>query len=190
MKHLSFVALSSSRTSIAASMFAASMLAASLLCSGCSAIRVKLGMRIPLDKIPVASMQASLPNDPGIAPGEKSPLVVQVTATDGKLYQTEGKGKGKVQWKDLSVQTEVVTASKKGVLSLAHDPRVSDGKTGHVTITAPAIPAFRPVWTSPCATITPSKPPTPAPAEPTASMERAASTERPEPPALSTPTIP
>lgn len=137
MKHCRFVASLRSRTPIPATM-----LAASLLLSGCSAIRVKLGMRIPLDKIPVASMQASLPNDPGIAPGEKSPLVVQITATDGKVYQTEGKGKGKVQWKDLSIQAEVVTASKKGVLSLAHDPRVSDGKTAHVTITAPSHPGI------------------------------------------------
>jgi hypothetical protein len=33
-----------------------------------------------------------------------------------------------------------VTANNKGVLTLAHDPRVSDGKTAHVTITVPSHP--------------------------------------------------
>ena len=120
--------------------FAPSCLAlASLLAlSGCAAVKVKLGMRVYLAKVQVTTMTASLPNGPAIAPGEKSPLVVQFTQPDGKILLTEGKGKGKVLWQDLTVTPTVVTANNKGVLTLAHDPRKSDGKTAHVTITVPS----------------------------------------------------
>ena len=46
-------------------------------------------------------------------------------------------------WKDLVVTPTVVTVNQKGVVSLARDPRVSDGKVGHVTITAPSHPDLR-----------------------------------------------
>jgi len=110
---------------------------------GCSTIQVKLGMKVTLTKTPVASIEASLPKDPGIAPGEKSPLVVAVTEPDGTILLTQGKGKGKVLWSELTVAPSVVTVNKKGVLSLAPDPRVSDGKTGHVTITVPSHPGIQ-----------------------------------------------
>jgi hypothetical protein len=97
-------------------------------------------MRVYLANTPVASMQASLPNGPAIAPGEKSPLVVQFIQPDGKILVTEGKGKGKVLWADITVAPTVVTTNNKGIVSLAHDPRVSDGKTAHVTITVPSHP--------------------------------------------------
>jgi hypothetical protein len=85
-------------------------------------------------------MAASLPQGPAIAPGEKSPLVVTVTQPDGKVLQTEGKGGGKVLWKDLQVRADVVAVNNKGVLSLNKDPRVTEGKVGHVVITAPSHP--------------------------------------------------
>jgi hypothetical protein len=114
---------------------------ASLLAlSGCTAVKVKLGMRVYLAKTEVSSMQASLPKGPAIAPGGKSPLVVQFTQPDGKILMTEGQAKGKVLWSDLMVTPTVVTANKKGVVTLVHDPRVSDGKTAHVTITVPSHP--------------------------------------------------
>jgi hypothetical protein len=125
------------------------MLAAGLLVlsvaglSGCNSIQVHLGMKVYLAKIPVSSMVASLSGDPGIAPGEKTPLVVTFTQPDGKVLTTEGKGKGKVLWADLVVTPAVVKVNKKGVLSLAHDPRKSDGKTGHVVITAPSHPDLK-----------------------------------------------
>lgn len=103
-------------------------------------MKVKLGMRVDLTQTPVASMEASLPAGPGIAPGQKSPLVVTVTEPDGKVLLTEGKGGGKVMWKDLQVTGSVVTVNQKGIVSLSKDPRVSDGKVGHVTITAPSHP--------------------------------------------------
>jgi hypothetical protein len=83
-------------------------------------------------------MEASLPKDPGVAPGEKSPLVVTFTASDGKVWVTEGKGK--ILWKDLAITATVVTINKKGVVTLARDPRISDGKMGHLAITIPSHP--------------------------------------------------
>jgi hypothetical protein len=106
-------------------------------------MQVKLGWKLALAKIPATSLEASLPNNPAIAPGEKSPLVVQVTASDGKTYLTEGKGKGKILWKDLRITPTVVTADKKGNISLARDPRLSEGKTGHLLITAPSHPGIQ-----------------------------------------------
>jgi hypothetical protein len=100
-------------------------------------------MKVYLDKTPVTSIAASLPNGSGIAPGEKSPLVVVLTEPDGKVLQTEGAGHGKVLWKDLTVTPSVVTANQKGMVSLPHDPRKSEGKLGHVTITVPSHPDLR-----------------------------------------------
>jgi hypothetical protein len=111
--------------------------------TGCTSVKVKLGWKVYLEKIPVSSIEASLPKGPGIAPGQKSPLVVTVKQPDGKVLLTEGKGGGKVMWKELVVTPGVVTVNQKGVVSLARDPRVSDGKVGHVTITVPSHPDLR-----------------------------------------------
>lgn len=118
-------------------------LASALALCGCSRIQVGLGLRVSLAKTPVTSMEASLPKNPGIAPGEKSPLVVTFITQDGKTLVTAGKGKGKVMWKDLTVTPSVVSVNKKGVLSLPRDPRISDGKTGHVVVTVPSQPTLR-----------------------------------------------
>jgi hypothetical protein len=114
-----------------------------LALAGCTPIKVKLGMKVYLAKTPVASIAVSLPKGPGIAPGEKSPLVVVVTEPDGKILQTEGAGHGKVLWKDLTVTASIATVNQKGVVSLAKDPRISDGKVAHVTITVPSHPDIR-----------------------------------------------
>jgi hypothetical protein len=82
----------------------------------------------------------SLPKGPAIAPGEKLGLVVNFTQPNGKPLVTEGQGKGKVLWKDLSVTPSVVTADQKGNITLPHDPRKSDGKMAHVVVTAPSHP--------------------------------------------------
>lgn len=99
-------------------------------------------MRVYLSKLPVTTMEASLPNGPAMAPGESSPMVVTFTDTTGKTWVTEGKGKGKILWSDLTVTSSVVTVNKKGVLRLAHDPRKSDGKTGQVEISVPSHPTL------------------------------------------------
>ncbi|HXM97201.1 MAG TPA: hypothetical protein VN982_01875 [Candidatus Dormibacteraeota bacterium] len=117
---------------------------ASLLClTGCAAMKVKLGMRVSLAKTAIASMQASLPKGPAIAPGEKSPLVVKFTRPDGSVLVTEGTDNGKVPWSDIEVDTTVITYVDKGKLSLPSDPRVSDGKVAHVIITVPSHPGIR-----------------------------------------------
>ncbi len=111
-----------------------------LTLSGCTAIKVKLGMRIYLAKTDVTAMQVSLPKGPAIAPGEKLGLVVNFTQPSGKPLVTEGQGKGKVLWKDLTVTPSVVTADQKGNVTLPHDPRKSDGKVAHIAISAPSHP--------------------------------------------------
>jgi len=118
--------------------------AASLLAlSGCAAVQVKLGMKVYLAKTPITSIDVSQPKGPGIGPGQNSPLVVEVTQPDGKVLKTEGAGKGKVLWQDLVVTPTVVTVNKKGVLTLPKDPRKSEGKLPHVTITVPSHPELR-----------------------------------------------
>jgi hypothetical protein len=114
-----------------------------LALAGCTSIKVRMGMKVYLAKTPVTSIVVSLPNGPGMAPGEKSPLIVQVTEPGGKVLQTEGAGHGKVLWKDLAITTTVVTANQKGIVSLPHDPRKSEGQVGHVVITVPSHPDVR-----------------------------------------------
>lgn len=114
-----------------------------LAMSECTPVKGKLGWKVYLDKTPIASVQASLPKGPGIAPGEKLPVVVVLTEPDGKVLQTEGAGHGKVLWKDLTITPTVVSANQKGIVSLARDPRISDGKVGHIVITVPSHPDMR-----------------------------------------------
>ncbi len=114
---------------------------ASLLAlSGCTSMKVKMGWKVYLAKTPITSIAVNLPQGPAIGPGEKSPLVVVVTQPDGKVLQTEGKGEGKVMWKDLKLTASVVAVNGKGVVTLPKDPRVSDGKVGHITVTVPSHP--------------------------------------------------
>ena len=115
-------------------------MASLLALSGCAAIQVKLGMKVYLAKIPVTSIEVRQANDPGIGPGQKSSLIVEVTQPDGKILQTEGAGKGKIMWQDLVVTPTIVTVNKKGVITLAKDPRKSEGKLPTVIITAPSHP--------------------------------------------------
>jgi hypothetical protein len=114
--------------------------AALLAMTGCAVFQ----HRVDLKKIPVASIQASQANGPGIAPGDKSPLVVTVIQPDGKQLTTEGKGHGPVRWKDLTVNSTVASANTKGVLALSSDPRSSEGKLPHVTIAVPSHPDVKP----------------------------------------------
>lgn len=109
---------------------------------GCSTLEVKLGSRVEVAKLPVTAMEAQLAGDPGVAPGERSRLIVTFTEPDGTVLTTEGAGKGKVMWKDLSVAATLVSVNKKGTVSLGHDPRLSDGKTAHVAITVPSHPGL------------------------------------------------
>src|ERR1035437_6555224 len=118
-------------------------IASMLALNACTPMKVRLGMKVYLDKTPITSIAAGLPKGPGIAPGEKSPLVLIVTEPDGKVLQTEGAGHGKGLWRGLHVTPTAGTANQKGVVSLPHDPRKSEGKVGHVTITVPSHPDLR-----------------------------------------------
>jgi len=121
----------------------AALCASLLALAACTAVRLKLGTRIRLEQVPIASMQASLPRGPAISPGQKLALVVQFTQPDGKILVTEGQGKGQVLWQDLTVTASVVTADQKGNVRLPADPRMSDGKIARVTITVPTHPDLR-----------------------------------------------
>lgn len=96
-----------------------------------------------LEKTSVSSMKAHLEKGPGIAPDNKAALIVELTEPNGKVLVTEGKGGGKVMWKDLSVTANVVNVNQKGIVSLNADPRIGEGKTGHLTITAPSHPGLK-----------------------------------------------
>lgn len=85
-------------------------------------------------------MEVRLAKRVGIAPGEKAPMVVTISTAGGPVLVTEGAGKGKVLWADLAVTASVVSVNKSGVVSLPIDPRVSDGKVGHVTVSVPSQP--------------------------------------------------
>jgi hypothetical protein len=114
---------------------AATGLASLLVLTGCSTVNLK--------KVVITSMTASLPKGPGIAPGEKSSLVVSMTKANGKVVATSGSKEGKVSWNDLRVTATVVAAGNKGKVSLPADPRVSEGQLPHVTVTVPSHPDLR-----------------------------------------------
>ncbi len=115
-------------------------LTVSLAALGCSSIKVGLGARVRLEKTAVTTMSARLATGTGIAPGQRAALVVSLAQPDGKVLLTEGKGGGKVMWNDLTVYATVVEVNDKGILYLHDDPRLSEGKSGHVVITARSHP--------------------------------------------------
>ena len=114
--------------------------ASSLVLSGCTRLEVKLGTKVQIATLPVMSAAANLPKGPAIPPGGKSPLVVTFVGSNGKTYVTEGQGKGKVMWQDLKVTATIASVNKKGVVAIPRDPRLTDGKTPHVSITVPSHP--------------------------------------------------
>ena len=114
-----------------------------LAVTACTSMKVKMGMKVYLDRTPVSAIQVTMPNGASLAPGEKEPLVVTFTEPGGKTVTTEGAAGGPVMWKELNVSTELVSFDGKGKLSLASDPRISDGKSGHVTVTVPSHPELR-----------------------------------------------
>src|SRR6202012_3801390 len=137
-----------SATSSYARIFAPSVRLVIVLCSlavlsACSAVKVKLGMRIDLTQVPVTSMNVTLAGGPAIAPGQKAGLIATLTKPDGTTLVTEGKGGGKVMWKDLQVTRQFVTANNKVTIIFSDDPRVSDGKTGGVSVTIPSQPTVK-----------------------------------------------
>jgi hypothetical protein len=116
------------------------MLALLLASWGCTPIQVWMGSRVRLEKTPIGSVEASLPLGPAMAPGDKSPLMVTVIQPDGTALWTEGSAKGKVLWEDVHVTAMVAVVNAKGIVSLPMDPRLSDGKLPHLSISIPSHP--------------------------------------------------
>lgn len=81
------------------SLFGFLALGSTVAIAGCGGIRVKLGMRVSLPMVPVASMEVAQYKHPGIGPGEKSSLIATLTEPDGTVLVTEGKGKGRCSGK-------------------------------------------------------------------------------------------
>ena len=114
-----------------------------LIFSGCAPVQVKLGLKVSLPKTPIQAISAAQVSGAGIGPGQKSQLVVSITEPNGKVLQTQGVLHGKVLWSDLNINASVVTTSAKGKIALPRDPRISDGKVPHVTVTVPSHPELR-----------------------------------------------
>jgi len=119
------------------------VLAALTALTGCASLQVKMGMKVYLAKTPIATMEILQDRGPGIAPGQKSSLVVFFTQPGGLALQTEGVGGGKVMWRDLQITSTVVSVTPKGVISLPRDPRQSDRQMPHVIVTVPSHPDLR-----------------------------------------------
>jgi hypothetical protein len=104
--------------------------------SGCETLMVATGQRVRLDGIPLQSIAASLNGATALAPGGKAPLSIIATTTDGRTLATAGTGDGKVLADSYTFEASVAAVSAKGVVSLPDDPRLVEGRTPHVRITA------------------------------------------------------
>lgn len=109
------------------------LLAAAAL-GGCTAIEVGLGLRMRLDKLPVTAVSAALSPDPGLAPGKSGRLIITAATSDAKQLVTVGAGHGNVLFDSFTMTATTVTVSKKGVVSLSADPRVSEGVSPRIHI--------------------------------------------------------
>jgi len=113
---------------------------------GCSALAVRLGLRIRLDSVPVTAVSASMVAKrttsvvTALGPGQSARLLLVASTADAKQYPTVGAGKGKVAFDNYTIDATIVQVSKSGVVSLSADPRVSDGKTAHLHIITVAHP--------------------------------------------------
>lgn len=128
------------RPSLRSRLLGPATLATLLATTGCTPIQVWMGLRVRLKETPITALEASLPKGPAMAPGDRLPLVVSVVEPDGTRLKTEGEGQGKVLWEDLVLTASVATVTAKGVVSLPSDPRLSDGRPPHLTVTVPSHP--------------------------------------------------
>jgi len=113
---------------------------------GCSALAVRLGLRVRLDTVPVTSLSATMLSRhdssvvSALAPGQSARLIVVATTDAGKRYPTVGAGNGKVAFDNYTIEATTVQVNKRGTVSLSTDPRVSEGKVGHLRISPTAHP--------------------------------------------------
>ena len=122
------------------------MALALLATCGCSALAVRLGLRVSLADLPVTAVSASLHSKrdgsavSALGPGRSAQLVIVATTQDGKQYATVGLGKGKVAFDNYTITATVVQVTKSGRVTLPSDPRLSEGQTAHIRIAAVAHP--------------------------------------------------
>jgi hypothetical protein len=114
--------------------------------AGCSAIAVRLGLRVRLDSVSVSAVSASLVSQrdgsvvSALGPGQSARLVIVATAQDGHQFATVGAGKGKVAFDNYTMEAAIIQVTNRGTVSLSSDPRVSEGKMAHLRITPVAHP--------------------------------------------------
>jgi hypothetical protein len=106
-------------------------------------MKIDMGMRMNVAKLPVNQMEVHLNKAQGVGPGQKASLVVTFAGPNGHTWATEGAGRGAIMWEALTITSTVVAYNNDGTVSLPLDPRLSDGKTGHVVVTLAFNPALR-----------------------------------------------
>jgi hypothetical protein len=100
----------------------------------CTSIELGLGLRTRLDTVPVTAVQVALVPGPALAPGASVQLVLTAVTADARKLVTEGPGQGTVLYDSYSFTGSVAQVSAQGVVTLAADPRLSDGRTPHVHV--------------------------------------------------------
>jgi hypothetical protein len=118
-------------------------LAPAVVLAGCTQMKIDMGMRMLIAKLPVNQMEVHLAKPQGVAPGQRIPLVVTFAGPNGQTWATEGAGRGAIMWEDLTITSTIMTYNNDGTVSLPVDPRLSDGKTGHVLVTLAFNPDLR-----------------------------------------------
>lgn len=108
--------------------------------AGCNSLETALKWKIPLQNVAVTAMSASLRDKNGIAPGQNTQLIVSITDTSGAVLYAGSNGTNKIMWDDLLFTGDIVSVNQRGEVSMPDDPRVTDGKLGHIVITVPSHP--------------------------------------------------
>jgi hypothetical protein len=111
--------------------------------AGCMQMKIDMGMRTNVAKLPLNSMEVHLNKPQGVGPGQKASLVVSFAGPNGQTWRTEGAGRGAIMWEALTITSTIAAYNNDGTVSLPLDPRLSDGKTGHVVVTLAFNPALR-----------------------------------------------
>ena len=118
-------------------------LAPAVALAGCTEMKIKMGMTMSVATLPVNQMEVHLAKPQGVGPGQNASLVVTFTGPNGQTWRTEGAGGGVIMWEDLTIASTIATYNNDGTVSLPVDPRLSDGKTGHVVVTLAFNPNLR-----------------------------------------------
>jgi len=111
--------------------------------SGCTTLETALKWKTPLNKISISSIAVTLRDKNGLAPGHSGQLMITVTEPSGTVLCAGGPKNNQIMWDDVAITGTVVSVKQRGVISMPDDPRISDGKVGHVVVTVPSHPDVR-----------------------------------------------